>query len=112
LRLVVGSVASNWSTGTISQRDEILRRELAGSFLSASPSALKDAGVKPGWPVRLRVPHGDATVAARADPRLPADVLVLVAVAGSTAAALRGCLVDSTGRGIGLQPVPARIERA
>jgi hypothetical protein len=103
---------ANWSTGTVTQREELLGREILESTLAAAPAVLKELGVKPGWPARLLVPGGEATVMVRADGRLPPNVLVLVPLAGSSPALLRGCYPGPGRRSVGLQPVPARLERA
>lgn len=110
--LVLASHPASFSTGALTSRDEILRREAAESVLCASPSALKAAGLKPGWPARLVVPDAEATLPVRSDPRLPDEVLMLVALPGSPPAALRGFHAEGGGRTVGLQPVPARLERA
>jgi predicted molibdopterin-dependent oxidoreductase YjgC len=112
MRMVFGSHVAHWSAGTVSQREELLGREFPESTLAAAPGTLEELGVRPGWPVKLLVPGGEATVTVRADRRLPRDVLVLVPVAGSPAASLRGCYPDAGRRGVGVQPVPARLERA
>ncbi len=112
MRMVLGSHAANWSTGTVSQREELLRREMLESTLAAAPSVLEKLGVKPGWPARVLVPGGEATVTVRADRRLPPDVLVLVPLAGSSPARLRGCYPGPGRRSVGVQAVPARLERA
>jgi predicted molibdopterin-dependent oxidoreductase YjgC len=112
MRMVLGSHVANWSTGTISQKEELLRREMLESTIAAAPSVLERLGVKPGWPAKVLVPGGEATVTVRADRRLPPDVLVLVPLAGSPSIQLRGCYPDPECRSVGVQPVPARLERA
>jgi anaerobic selenocysteine-containing dehydrogenase len=111
MRLVLGSYPANWSTGALSEREELLRRETPESAVSASPAVLKELGVKAGWPVRVMVPTGGATMTIRADQRLPAGVLVLVAKAGSPSVSLRGRYPGTGDRSLGVQPVPARLER-
>ncbi len=92
LALVIGSAAANFSTGIATQRDEILRREVIESSVAASPSTLAAAGVKAGWVVKMVEPGGgEAMATARADDRVPCGVVMLVPLAGSRAAALRGC---------------------
>jgi assimilatory nitrate reductase catalytic subunit len=111
LGLVLGSHPANWSTGALSQREELLRREVPASTIAASPKVLEDLGVKAGWPVRVVVPTGEATMTVRADRRLPPGVIVLVPVAGSPSVGLRGCYPGPGRRSVGVQPVPARLER-
>jgi predicted molibdopterin-dependent oxidoreductase YjgC len=111
LGLVLGSHPANWSTGALSQREELLRREVPESTIAASPKVLEDLGVKAGWPVRVLVPTGEATMTVRADRRLPPGVLVLVPIAGSPSVSLRGCYPGPGRRSVGVQPVPARLER-
>jgi anaerobic selenocysteine-containing dehydrogenase len=110
--LLLSSHPAAFSTGVLSSRDEILRREAIEPVLMVSPGTLKAVGLKPGWPARLVVPDGEATVAVRADRGLPDAVLVLVPLPGSAAANLRGWYPEEGGRSVGLQPVPARLERA
>jgi predicted molibdopterin-dependent oxidoreductase YjgC len=112
MRLVLGAHVASWSTGTVSQREELLRREIPESTLAAAPAVLEDLGVKPGWTAKVLVPGGEATVATRADRRLPPDVLVLVPLGGSPPAQLRRCCPGPGGRSVGVQPIPARLERA
>jgi len=112
MRMVLGSHAANWSTGAVSQREELLRREVLESTLSAAPAVLEELGIRPGSPAKLMVPGGEATVTVRADRRLPSAVLVLVPLAGSSPERLRGCYPGPGRRSIGVQPVPARLERA
>ena len=111
LGLVLGSHPANWSTGALSQREELLRREVPESTVAASPKVLEDLGVKSGWPVRVLVPTGEATMTIRADRRLPPGVLVLVPIAGSPSVSLRGLYPGPGRRSVGVQPVPARLER-
>ena len=110
--LVLSSHPAAFSTGVMTSRDDILRREANESVLTASPGALQAAGLKPGWPARLIVPDGEVTITVRADRRLPDAVLVLVPIPGSAAASMRGCHPADGGCAVGLQPVPARLERA
>jgi anaerobic selenocysteine-containing dehydrogenase len=112
MRMVLGSHVANFSTGTVTQREELLGREMIESTLAAAPAVLEALGVKPGWPARLLVPGDEATVTVRADRRLPTGVLVLVPLAGSLPVRLRGCYPGPGRRSVGLQPVPARLERA
>ncbi len=111
LGLVLGSHPANWSTGALGRREELLRREVPESTIAASPKVLEDLGVKAGWPVRVLVPTGEATLTIRADGSLPPGVLVLVPVAGSPPGSLRGCYPGPGRRSVGVQPVPARLER-
>jgi predicted molibdopterin-dependent oxidoreductase YjgC len=111
MRLVLGSHPANWSTGALSQREDLLRREVLESTVAAAPAVLKELGVKPGWPAKVLVPAGEATVTVRADPHLPPGVLVLVPLAGSPSVRLRGCYAGPGRRSVGVQPVPARLER-
>jgi hypothetical protein len=71
LRLVFGWNPAAWSTGALSQREEILRREFPESTLSLSPGDLKGAGIKAGWPAKVVTPGGEAVLTAREDARLP-----------------------------------------
>ena len=112
MRMVLGAHVANWSAGTVSQREELLRRENPESTLAAAPAVLETLGVKPGWTAKVLVPGGEATVTTRADLRLPPDVLVLVPLGGSPPARLRCCCPGPGGRSVGLQPIPARLERA
>jgi anaerobic selenocysteine-containing dehydrogenase len=112
MRMVLGSHVANWSTGAVSQREELLRREMVESTLAAAPSVLEQLGVKPGWLAKVLVPGGESTVTVRADRRLPPDVLVLVPLTGSFPARLRGRYPGPGCRSVGVQPVPARLERA
>ena len=111
-QVVLSSHAAAFSTGVMTSRDDVLRREANESMLTASPAALKATGLKPGSPARLVVPGGEVTVTVHADHRIPDEVLVLVPLPGSAAAAVRGCYPARGGRTVGLQPVPARLERA
>ncbi len=112
MRMVLGAHVANWSTGALSQREELLRREFLESTVAAAPSVLERLGIKAGWPATILVPGGEATVTVRADRRLPPDVLVLVPLAGSPPLRLRGCYPGQAGRSVGVQPIPARLERA
>ena len=112
MRLVLGTQPAEFSTGAVTQREELLAREARESILFASPDVLDRTGAKSGWPAKLVVPGAEATVTVRADVRLPPDVLVLLPLAGSPPAQLRGSYPGAGRRTLGLQPVPARLERA
>ena len=79
--------------------------------MRVSPGLLKAEGLKPGWPVRVVAPGGEATVTVRADPGLPDGVVVLVPLPGTAAARLRGWYPGEGVPEVGVQPVPARLER-
>ena len=111
MRLVFGWNPAAWSTGALSQREEILRREFPESTLSLSPGDLKGAGLKAGWPAKVVTPSGEAVLTAREDGRLPEGVALIVPVPGSPSAALRGFYPSSGGAPPGVQPVSARIEK-
>ncbi len=111
MRLVFGWNPAAWSTGALSQREEILRREFPESTLSLSPGDLKGAGLKSGWPAKVVTPGGEAILTVREDGRLPEGVALIVPVPGSPGAALRGFYPSSGGAPPGTQPVPARIEK-
>jgi assimilatory nitrate reductase catalytic subunit len=112
MRLVLGTQPAEFSTGAVTQREELLAREARESILFASPEALEQVGVKAGWPVKVTVPGAEAVVTVRGDVRLPPDVVVLMPLAGSPPARLRGSYPGAGRRTLGLQPVPARLERA
>ena len=111
LSLLLASHPAAFSTGVLSSRDEVLRREAAESAVRVSPGLLKAEGLKPGWPVRVVAPGGEATVTVRADPGLPDGVVVLVPLPGTAAARLRGWYPGEGAPEVGVQPVPARLER-
>lgn len=102
---------AGWSTGALSLREELLRRECPESTLAVNPEDLKAAGLKPGWPARVATPFGEAVFAAQEDNRLPPGVMAVVPVPGTPAAALRGLLHADDGAAPAAQPVPARLER-
>jgi len=111
LSLVFGWNPAGWSTGALSQREELLRREFPESTLSLSPGDLKAVGLKSGWPAKVVTPGGEAILTAREDARLPEGIALIVPVPGSTSAGLRGFYPSSGGAPPATQPVPARIEK-
>ena len=76
-----------------------------------SPADLKQLGVKPGWTVRVVTADGEVTLPVREDSRLPPGVVVVIPLAGSEATRLRGLYTDAARRHVGVQPVPARLEK-
>jgi anaerobic selenocysteine-containing dehydrogenase len=102
---------AGWSTGALSLREELLRRECPESTLAVNPQDLKAAGLKPGWPAKLATPGGEVILTAQEDGRLSPGVMVVVPVPGTPAAALRGLLPADEGAALATQPVPARLER-
>jgi anaerobic selenocysteine-containing dehydrogenase len=109
--MLFGAHPANWSTGALSQREELLRREIIESAVALSPGDLKQLGVKPGWTVKVVTADGEAILPAREDSRLPSGVIVVIPLAGSQATRLRGLYADATRRHVGIQPVPARLEK-
>jgi len=111
VRMLFGAHPANWSTGALSQREELLKREVVESSIAVSPGDLKQLGVKPGWTVKVVTSDGEATLPAREDSRLPPGVVVVIPLAGSQATRLRGLFADTARRHVGIQPVPARLEK-
>lgn len=111
MRMLFGAHPANWSTGALSQREELLRREIIESAVALSPGDLKQLGVKPGWTVKVVTADGEAVLPAREDSRLPPGVIVVIPLAGSQATRLRGLYADAARRHVGIQPVPARLEK-
>jgi hypothetical protein len=48
VRMLFGAHPANWSTGALSQREDLLKREFVESSIAVSPGDLKQLGVKPG----------------------------------------------------------------
>lgn len=112
LRLAFAANPAGWSTGALSLREELLRRECPESTLTVHPADLKAAGLKPGWPAKVVTPGGEAVLTAQEGRGAPSGVMVVAPLPGSPAAALRGLMPSSDRTGLGTQPVPARLEKA
>lgn len=111
-RLYFSPHFTQWSTGALSGRNRLLKREVIASTVALSPADLAELETKPGRPVKVVTPHGSAVLTAEEDQHLPPGVLCVRALAGGPAAALRGFVRDAAVPSLGIQPVPARIERA
>jgi predicted molibdopterin-dependent oxidoreductase YjgC len=111
MRMLFGAHPANWSTGALSQREDLLKREVIESSVAVSPGDLKQLGVKPGWTIKVVTSDGEATLPAREDSRLPPGVVVVIPLAGSEATRLRGLYTDTARRHVAIQPVPARLEK-
>jgi predicted molibdopterin-dependent oxidoreductase YjgC len=111
MRMLFGAHPANWSTGALSQREDLLKRETIESSIAVSPADLKQLGVKAGWTVRVVTSDGELILPAREDSRLPPGVVVVIPLAGSGATRLRGLYMDAARRHVGVQPVPARLEK-
>ncbi len=135
LRLHFRSHPAFWSTGVLSEREQLLRREAAESSVWLSPGDLQRTGLRDGSAARVVTPDCEAVLTVRADPSLPDGVSVVTALprgwdvmrpdASRTAIAadggqmraapdvrgLRGFYPDADGRAIGTEPVPGRIEQ-
>ncbi len=109
LELVYGAHPAIWSTGAVSGREELLRREVSGDTLFLSSDDLKTAGLKAGQRAVVITPHGEAELTVQIDDRLPRGVALVVALPGGPGFALRGFHRDWEGRTLDVQPVPARI---
>jgi assimilatory nitrate reductase catalytic subunit len=103
--------ASQWSTGTLSEREELLHREVKHSIIYLSPDDMKQAGLRNGQAARVTTPQRAVTMVAREDRCLPAGVSLAVPLAGSDGAALRGFYPDPASPVHYTQPVPMRIEK-
>ena len=123
-----------WSTGVLSEREQLLKREATESSVSLSPGDLQRAGLRDGSAARVVTPCGEAVLTVRVDPSLPDNVSVVVAVprgdsavrldvantavaadgrqmrADAGVGALRGFHPDADGRTVGTEPVPGRVE--
>ena len=111
LAIVYGAHPAVWSTGAMTAREELLRREVAAEHVCLSPQDAKDAGLRAGQGVTLATPHSKATLALRIDERLPAGVALVYAMPGGAGFQLSAFYRDWGGRTLDIQPVPARIER-
>jgi predicted molibdopterin-dependent oxidoreductase YjgC len=111
MRMLFGAHPANWSTGALSQREDLLKREVIESSVAVSPGDLKQLGVKPGWTIKVVTSDGEATLPAREDSRLPPGVVVVIPLAGSEPTRLRGLYTDTARRHVAIQPVPARLEK-
>ena len=99
-----------WSTGAVSEREELLRREVNQSVVYLSPGDLARLKIKPGFAVQVVTPHGAARMTAQEDKRLAANVLLAVPLPASEARALGGFLPNAKFQSFEIQPVPARLE--
>jgi anaerobic selenocysteine-containing dehydrogenase len=95
----------------LSQREELLRREVIESRLFVSPEDIKKAGLKPGETVRVVTPTSKGCLSLCEDTRLPEGVLIAVPLAGSQASTLQGFYPDPAGQTLSIQPVFARVEK-
>jgi predicted molibdopterin-dependent oxidoreductase YjgC len=111
LRWYHGSHPAIWSTGAISERDEILRREVNQSNLHMSPVDLVTFELRAGSPVKVITEKAQATMTVQEDKRLPAGVLLAIPLPGSTARALSGFFPEADCQTVGTQPVPVRLEK-
>jgi predicted molibdopterin-dependent oxidoreductase YjgC len=111
MQLFFAAHPAHWSTGALSQREELLKREVIDSRLFVSPGDIKKIGLKPGDMVRVVTPTNEGLLSLREDTRLPEGVLIAVPLAGSQASTLRGSYPDPAGQTLGIQPVSARVEK-
>ncbi len=111
LQWCVGSHPAIWSTGGLSRREEILRREVNQSNLHLSPADLATFGLRAGAPVNVITEQAKATMTVHEDKRLPAGVMLAIPLPGSAAWALRGFFPEADCQTVGIQPVPARLEK-
>jgi anaerobic selenocysteine-containing dehydrogenase len=112
LQLIPVPHPAHWSTGALSERNHLLRREAGASVLHANGADLRAAEVRPGWTATLVTPWGEAPVVVDEDPRAMPGVPWLTALPGTPAAALRGFFPDTSRTSLGTQPVPARLQRS
>ena len=112
LRLFFGTHPALWSTGSLSEREDLLRREVNQSVLHVSPADLAAQGLRTGAPVRVVHPRGEAVLTVRADERLPAGVLLAVPLPGGPGRTLRSFFRDIDSPGLGMQPTPVRLQNA
>lgn len=111
LRLAFRSHPAVWSSGQLSAREPLLRREVRESLLYASPADLQAAGLKTGGLARVAAPHASAVLRIREESGVPAGTVLATVLPWSEAWALRGCYPDAPGGGVAIQPVPARLEK-
>ena len=124
-----------WSTGALSEREHLLRREATESCIWLSPGDLQRNRLRDGSVARVVTPYGEVVLTARSDPSLTEGFSVVTALARScvtsrpdagTAAiaadggqmrgetvlsVLRDFHPDADGRAIATEPVPGRIEQ-
>ena len=111
MQLLFAAHPAHWSTGALSQREELLKREVTDSRLFVSSADMKKTGLKPGETVRVVTSTSEGFLSLREDPRLPEGVLIAIPLAGSQASTLRGFYPDPAGQTLGIQPVSARLEK-
>jgi predicted molibdopterin-dependent oxidoreductase YjgC len=108
LRLCFGTHPAVWSTGVISEREELLRREMNLSMLYVSPADLATFRLRAGSPVKVIAGHAEVSMTVQADRRLPAGILLAIPLPDSTA--LRSFFLEADSQSVGVQPVPVRLE--
>jgi predicted molibdopterin-dependent oxidoreductase YjgC len=111
LQWCFGSHPALWSTGLISEREEILRREVNQSSLHLSSADLATFGLRAGSPVKVITEQAEATMTVQEDQSLPAGVLLAIPLPGSNARALRGFFPEADCQTVGIQPIPVRLEK-
>jgi formate dehydrogenase major subunit len=123
-----------WSTGVLSEREQLLRREATESCIWLSPDDLQRTRLRDGSVARVVTPYGEVVLTVRGDPSLAGGVAVVTALARSCVTArpeagtaavaadggqmrgetvlrvLRDFQPDVDGRTIATEPVPGRIE--
>jgi len=73
--LITGRMLEHWHTGVITRHAEILSNLEPSAVASLNPVALSRLGLKAGEMVKVTSRRGEITLAARADQRVPEDVV-------------------------------------
>lgn len=111
LQYCFGTHPALWSTGRLSKREEILRREVNQSVLHVSPADMAAYGLNSGSAVRVKSSRAEAVLTVQQDTRLPAGVLLAFPVPGSAARKLCGFFPETDSQTIGIQPISVSLER-
>jgi len=75
--LTTGRQLEHWHTGAMTRRAQILDELEPQAVASLSPDDLRDLGVTPGDPIRVRTRRGAIELASRADGGVPAGMIFI-----------------------------------
>ncbi len=109
--LTTGRVLEHWHTGSMTRRAEALDALEPEAVCHLAPEALERLGVTPGGMVRLTTRRGSITLAARAEPGLPEDLVFLpFCYAEAAANLLTNAALDPYGKIPELKFCAVRVE--
>ncbi|MFA7431719.1 MAG: formate dehydrogenase subunit alpha, partial [Rhodospirillaceae bacterium] len=109
--LTTGRILEHWHTGSMTRRSEALDALQPNAACHLAPEVLESLGLEAGGMVRLTTRRGSITLAARAEPGLPHDVVFLpFCYAEAAANLLTNAALDPYGKIPELKFCAVRVE--